>query len=342
MSENEALSRREMIVKSGAALAAVTMARSIGANQEKLILGSGSHRYEWVPDWLTPPSSLKYGDTHGLAQDSKGRIYVSHTVHSTSESSDGVCVFSEKGVFLNSWGPQFKGGSHGLDIRKEGKEEFIYHCDTNRRNFSKTTLDGKIVWEQGLPQEPGIYDEKHPFIPTNIAFSPNGDFFVADGYGSSYIHKYDLGGNYKKTFGGPGSDAGQVQQPHGIWLDSRSKNPMLAVADRANRRIQYFDLDGRSIGFATEGMRLPCHFSIRGHEMLVPDLQSVVTILDEDNRVVVALGDGDPTNLRDHPRSDFVPGKFIHPHDAVFLRNGDILVAEWVPIGRVTLLRRVK
>lgn len=331
-----------MLAKTGMAAAALALGPSALAGQDKVILGSGSHKYEWVPDWLVPPANIKYGDTHGLAQDSKGNIYLSHTVHSTSESSDGVCVFTEKGEFVTSWGPQFRGGSHGLDIRKEGKDEFIYHCDTNRRNFCKTGLDGKLVWELGLPKEAGVYDDKHAFVPTNIAFAPNGDFFVADGYGSSYIHKYDIGGNYKKTFGGPGSDAGQVQQPHGIWLDNRGKNPMLAVADRANRRIQFFDLDGQSIGFATEGMRLPCHFSIRGHEMLVPDLESIVTILDENNRAIVQLGDGAPTNLRDHPRGDFVPGKFIHPHDAIFLRNGDILVAEWVPIGRVTLLRRVK
>ena len=76
--------------------------------------------------------------------------------------------------------------------------------------------------------------------------------------------------------------------------------------------------------------------------MLVPDLESIITVLDENNKVIVQLGDGAPSSLRDHPRPDFVPGKFIHPHDAIFLRNGDILVAEWVPIGRVTLLKRVK
>jgi hypothetical protein len=32
----------------------------------------------------------------------------------------------------------------------------------------------------------------------------------------------------------------------------------------------------------------------------------------------------------------------VHPHDAIWLANGDILVAEWVPIGRVTLLRAAK
>lgn len=252
-----------------------------------------------------------------------------------------MCL-AKKGKFLRSWGPEFKGGSHGLDLRKEKEGEFLYHCDTNRRVFSKTTLDGKILWEQGAPPEANIYDEKHLFVPTNIAFAPDGGFFVADGYGSSYIHKYDKGASYIKTFGGPGSEPRKVQQPHGIWLDRRGKEPRLVVADRANRRLQYFDLDGAHVGFVKDGMRLPCHFSIRGQEMLVPDLQSVLTILDENNKVLVQLGDGDPTELRGHPRKDFVPGRFIHPHDAIFLRNGDILVAEWVPIGRVTLLRKLK
>ncbi|MBS1715426.1 MAG: hypothetical protein JST30_13940 [Armatimonadetes bacterium] len=334
--------RREFLAQSALAATALTVAPLARGQEKKIVLGSGSHRYEWVPDWLVPPSTIKYGDTHGLAQDSKGRIYLSHTVHPTSESADGVLVFDEKGKFLSSWGPQFKGGSHGLDIRKEGKEEVIYHCDTNRRNVSKTTLDGKVLWEMGLPEQPGVYKDGAPYIPTNVAFSPNGDFYVADGYGSNWIHHYDIKGEWIRTFGGPGKEPGKVQQPHGIWLDPRGKEPMLVVADRANRRLQYFSLDGRHVKFVTDGMRLPCHFSVRGHELLVPDLESIVTVLDEDNKVAVQLGDGAPTDLRGHPRSDFVPGKFIHPHDAVFLRNGDILVAEWVPIGRVTLLKRLR
>jgi len=131
----------------------------------------------------------------------------------------------------------------------------------------------------------------------------------------------------------------KVQQPHGLWVDRRGPKPLLAVADRANRRIQYFSLDGKHHSFVKNGMRLPCHFSIQNGKMLVPDLESVITILDERNDVITHLGDGHPSGLRDHPRNDFVPTKFIHPHDAMFLRNGDILVAEWVPIGRVTLLR---
>jgi hypothetical protein len=79
----------------------------------------------------------------------------------------------------------------------------------------------------------------------------------------------------------------------------------------------------------------------RDGRMLIPDLESVVTILDEKGKPVAHLGDGHPSALRGAPRDKFVAGRFVHPHDAIWLANGDILVAEWVPIGRVTLLRRV-
>lgn len=335
------LSRRELLAASGAfALGIPSLART--AQMERLILGASEFQYEWVDDWLTPPSWISYGDTHGVAQDSCGNIYVAHTVNGRSAFGQAVCVFDENGKYLRSWGEQFRGGAHGLDLRREGASEFLYHCDTAHRKVVKTDLDGKEIWTLEAPKESGRYEKGEPFIPTNVAFSPNGDFYVADGYGSNWIHQYDRKANYIRTFGGPGRDPGQVQQPHGLWLDDRGKEPLLAVADRANHRIQYFSLDGKHVSFSTDGMRLPCHFSIQKGVMLVPDLSSVITLLDEDNKPIVQLGDGNPTNLRDHPRKDFVRGKFVHPHDAMFLRNGDILVAEWVPIGRVTLLRRVQ
>jgi hypothetical protein len=58
------------------------------------------------------------------------------------------------------------------------------------------------------------------------------------------------------------------------------------------------------------------------------------------------LGDGKAHNgkvgsRRTQTRDQFTPGEFICPHDAIFLQNGDILVSEFLPIGRITLLRRV-
>lgn len=330
-----------------AAFGGTAMARAMAAEAARtgqappLILGSGAHRYEWVPDWLTPPPHIRWGDTQGLAQDSYGRIFVSHTVHPDSPSGDAIVVFDKNGKFLMSWGSQFRGGGHGLDIRREGRQEFLYHCDTAHKTVTKTTTDGRVIWQKGVPTEAGVYKDGSPFTPTNVAFAPNGDFYVGDGYGSSWIHQYTLGGEYVRTFGGLGTEPGKLHTPHGLWVDTRGPEPALVVADRSNHRLQYFSLDGKFQKLVTAGMRQPCHFKLRGDEMLVPDLDSVVTILDKDNQVVAQLGDGNPSNLRDAPRSAFIPGKFIHPHAANFLHNGDILVAEWVPIGRLTLLRKV-
>jgi hypothetical protein len=336
------MTRRTFLASTSASLLAapaIVSARKSGL--DPLILGSGDHRYECIHDWLTPPTGLLWGDTHGLAQDEQGRIYVAHTVHPQSSKADAVVVYDDQGKVQGAWGADFRGGAHGLDIRKEKGEEFLYHCDTQRRLLVKTNLKGEVVWQAGYPTESNVYPSPDKYCPTNVAFHPDGDVYVGDGYGSSYIHRYSGEGKYVKTIVPPGSEKGQVSCPHGLWVDTRGASPRLAVADRSNRRIQYFTLDGEHLGFVTEGMRQPCHFKTRGDVLLVPDLSSVVTLLDKDNKVLVHLGDGHPSNLRGAPREQFIPGKFIHPHTAIFLKNGDILVAEWVPIGRITLLRKV-
>jgi hypothetical protein len=334
MTEPGSMTRRGFLA---AAASVVVMPRL----QKRPIVGSGEHTYEVFHDWLPEPSFLKWGDTHGLAVDSQGRIYVAHTVHPSSVTPNAVVVFDPQGKRISTWGADFKGGAHGLDLRKEGSDEFLYHCDIRRRLVVKTTLDGEVVWSRGYPKESGKYASEEAFCPTNVAFAPNGDLFVGDGYGSSYIHRYTQDGEYRGVVVEPGSEAGKVRQPHGLWIDHRGHAPELVVADRGNRRLQRFTLDGKHLGFVTEGMRMPCHVHYKRDLALVPDLESVVTILDRDNKVVASLGDGHPSNLRDAPRSEFIPGKFIHPHAAVWINDRDILVAEWVPIGRLTLLRKV-
>ncbi|MEI6475029.1 MAG: hypothetical protein WCO75_06520 [Planctomycetota bacterium] len=311
-----------------------------------MIVGSGSTRYEVHHDWLVPPpGGAAFGDTHGVAQDAKGNIYLAHTVHSSSTLKDAVYVYSSDGKFLRSFGKEFAGGAHGMDLHTENGTEFLYHCDTGRRMVVKTTLDGTVLWEAGCPMESGVYESADKWCPTNSAFGPDGTVFIGDGYGSSFIHAFSADGKWKKIIARPGKDPGQVACPHGIYVDSRGTNftrePALVVADRGNRRIQYMSLDGAHLGFVTNSMRQPCDMKVRGDRMLVPDLDSVVTILDAKNAPIVQLCDGNPSALRGASRDQFIPGKFVHPHDAIWLANGDILVAEWVPIGRVTLLRAV-
>ena len=351
---------RRAFIRTAAGIAAVAPFSNAFASAllaGDIVTGEGDHKYRVEHDWLTPPDGLAWGDTHGVAQDRAGHIYISHTVGGGATKDDAVYVFTKDGKFVRSMLPQMKGGGHGLDITVEqGPEdgveddvEVLCHCDVNRRRVLKTTLDGAVLWEKGAPVEAEfegkkIYANENDWNPTNVAFHPNGDIFVGDGYGKSFVHIFSKDGAWKQTIAGPGSGEGQVSGPHGLWWDDRIGT--LAVADRSNNRIQYFAENGagkpwKHVSFVKDAMRQPCHFKTRGDLLLVPDLSSAVELLGKDNKVVAVLGDGHPTNLRGAARKDFIPGKFVHPHSAMFLADGSILVVEWVPIGRVTRLVKI-
>jgi hypothetical protein len=364
------------------------------------ILGDGEHKYECIHDWGQLPSNIKYGNTHSVCEDAQGHIYIHHTVYKDSPSPDSVVVFDEKGKFVRSWGPQFRGGAHGMHLRKEGKTEYLYFCDEKHGIITKRTLKGEEVWTMGYPQDSPIY-QKGPgstgpggaaglnYRPTNIAIAPNGDFWVGDGYGSYYMFHYSVASStaYPKlvnVFGGPaptpapargggrgpgGAPGGgapgagapgvgggraaaaprppapidQMNNPHGNMVDLRDPaKPILLVADRGHGRIVRYTLDDKPIDIV-EGTRQPCHFHEFKGNVVVPDLAGPVHILDKDNKVVVSMGggkEGNPPRTTDD-RSKFVPGQFVNPHGAIFDRNGNIFVAEWVEIGRVTKLRKV-
>jgi hypothetical protein len=218
------LTRRGFIV-AGAAVAAPYILKSQDkAGTKNPIIGEGEHKYECIHDWGQLPSNIKYGNTHSVVEDSQGHIYVHHTVYKDSPSPDSVVVFDEKGKFVRSFGPMFRGGAHGLFLNKEGREEVLYFCDEKHGIITKRTLKGEEIWTMGYPQDSPIY-QKGPgstgpggaaglnYRPTNFAIAPNGDFWVGDGYGSYYMFHYSQKGNeYPKlvnTFGGP--PAGQAQ-----------------------------------------------------------------------------------------------------------------------------------
>ncbi len=342
--------RRTFVAGIGTGLGAPML---IGATNKsgssKPILGEGSHQYEVTHDWGDLPAGLKYGNTHGVCEDSQGRIYVHHTVNAASEKHDTMVVFDAKGRFIKSWGAEFEGGAHGLHINKEGSAEFLYLCDTKRALVTKTTLDGEHVFTIGYPDKseaykPGADGKNQKYSPTNLAIGPNGDIYVGDGYGSSYINQYDSKGQYIRTFGGPGKEKGQLSCPHGIVLDTRGETPNLTVADRSNTRLQRFTLDGQHIDFVNH-LPAPCHFSIfKNGDMVVPDLFARVTLLDKNNRVITQLGDDSTSDYMSNRKlktEAFTPGKFVCPHGACFDHLGNIYVVEWVEVGRVTKLRKV-
>ena len=137
------VTRRSFLVSAAAAASAPVFLRATDkAGSKAPILGQGEHQYEAIHDWGELPRTIKYGNTHGVCEDSQGNIYIHHTVHATSENPDTMVVFDHNGKFVRSWGRQFKGGAHGLTIRKEGSEEFLYLSDYEHGIVTKRTLKG--------------------------------------------------------------------------------------------------------------------------------------------------------------------------------------------------------
>ena len=298
-----------------------------------------------------------------MAIDKEGLLYVIHEGRENLTDHPSIFVFDTDGKFVRAFGQQFQGGGHGLEVRTEGNEQFLYVTAYQQvKSFAKLTLKGEPIWENHAPMESDVYapgEDTHPtkrwgrdaFMPTNYAFLPDGGFFLADGYGSYRIHRYDKDGKWLSVFGKPGTGSGEFNTPHGLWIDSRpGREPSLAVADRANKRLQWFTLEGQHLK-TLDGFLLPANIDIQGDVMLVPDLQARVTLLDKEDKVITHLGEDpawreqvlkDGMKMRQNPKGEsWVSGKFLHPHDACFDATGNIFVAEWVQTGRVTKLRKV-
>lgn len=357
------ISRRGFLSASACSAALATMPLSAPfvqaaskSGRDNPIVGQGEFTYECIHNWDRPglPAGHDYGNaSHGVAIDQQGLIYITHQGNPGS-----LFVFDSDGRFIRSMGeihnPKTSKG-HGISIRREGTEEFIYLAPSDASMaFTKMTLKGEVVWTRDratINRDSGgvLEDPKTGFRPTNTSFRPDGGYYLGDGYGSFYLFEYDRADRFVRTVGGPGTEDGRFSTPHGQWLDVRGGVPQLVVADRANKRLQWFDMQGRHQK-TLDGFLFPADVDVQGEFMLVPDLHARVTILNGRNEVVAQLGDDTAwreqvlsNNMAMRAQPDhWKPGLFVHPHDACFDPAGNIYVTEWVKTGRVSkLIRRV-
>ena len=78
--------------------------------------------------------------------------------------------------------------------------------------------------------------------PTRAAVAPDGEIFVADGYGNARIHEFSPEGEWRSSFGEIGAGPRQFMTPHSIIVD---RDQRLLVCDRENDRVQVFDREGQ-------------------------------------------------------------------------------------------------
>jgi hypothetical protein len=303
--------------------------------------GQGANSYQSVPNWCQIPAGRKnLGSTHGgVVVDKKGQIYFS-----MDGGPDAILVYGADGKMIKAIGGKDLVGIHGMCLNEENGEEFIYAAHLAGARAVKLKLDGTIVWSIPVPMESGKYKEAKQYKPTGIAVAPDGTVYVADGYGQNWVHVFDKNQKYVKSFGGKGKEPGQFQTCHGIALDKRGGKNLLLVADRENRRLQHFDLDGKFVAVVTEGLRRPCSVSFMGDNVAVAELEGRVAILDGNNKVVATLGDNPDKKewaTNRNPPETWKEGIFNAPHGISYDHDGNLLIEDWNVSGRVYRFNKV-
>ncbi len=202
-----------------------------------LIGTSFAQNYQLVPDWPKLPAGMaKLNQATAVAAGLDHRVYVAHR-----NPQQPIMVFdAASGAHLLSFGQGELLNPHGLNLDAKGH---LWITDIELHQVFEYSPAGKQLRAWGEKGKPGL-DPAHFDKPTNVAVAPNGDFYVADGYGNSRIAKFSANGKFLLDWGKPGKAIGEFDMPHGIALDKKGR---VYVCDRGNSRIQVFDAAGQPI-----------------------------------------------------------------------------------------------
>lgn len=304
-------------------------------------MGCGLMTFDTVPGWgLRPDGHSALGPTHGsVVIDKAGNIYTS--------ANKGVVVFSPEGQVIQTYLGEGYTEIHDMEIRDEEGVEFIYGARNNNAEGIKFNAHtGEIVLKLPYPKESGLNLMK--FNPTAITVAPNGDIFLADGYASNHIFKFDKTGKYLMHFGTPGNELKQFNTAHGMTLDTRYDPPRLLVCDRNHEpkgRLLHYDLDGNFIQEVVTGLGMPTAAAVQGDYVSVPDLHGRLVILDKSNTIIAVLGHNpDPAKGMNYniPQEEWQEGIFSGTHGSYWDADGNLYVQDWNVSGRIMKLVRVK
>ena len=337
--------RRDFIINSMAGVGAYFGLSPLSAswlnrhkNSEKelnKILGQGDFTYKLDKNWASKnKDSYSVQHCHEMIMDKTGRL-----IMTTTHTKNNILIFNKDGDILDSWTGNWP-GAHGLNIQDEGGEEVLFITDPDINKVFKTTMAGKVIMTIQYPQEAGIYNSEKEFKPTETVTAPNGDIYVADGYGLSYIIVYDENGNYKHHFGGKGDGDDQFDCPHGITIDTRGgKEAELLITSRSKNEFKRFTMDGKHI----ETIKMPGYFMCRPvikNELLYfailatetwESYDGMIAILDAENKILSLPGStilpSYTGNIINKPKCD--DNSFLNPHDVCIDNDENIYVPQW-------------
>lgn len=242
----------------------------------KAVVKGGDARngeYDAAPNWWKAAADHKdgwtWGEVSGIVADTPDRIVVviwgdrkaENHREQRPDGSNYLVVVNRNGDIVETvtkW-DKILNKPHQVYISPYDPERHVWIVERGggrgaHMEILKFTNDLQtLVMRLGDQNDPKNRDEARanpkpgPFDygdPATLAFFPNGDFLLSDGYWNSRIVRYNAKGEYLYEFGSQGTGPGQFDLVHGVAID---QNHRIYVADRNNNRIQVFTEKGEFI-----------------------------------------------------------------------------------------------
>ena len=209
---------------------------------DKIILGEGRWQYEFLPQAIQLPSEHAAGvqDYHGVAVDSKGRVFVGYYSKKTSSITRSVARFTyhpdsdtpfkfDKFLGDSSWVPN---RIHGVNIFRNSKNEERLLLVYNKQQVIVCDLDGNIDKEECFNKKSPVFKKA-----SDGHKSPLSDkIAVYDGYATNKLYALDksTGIVTGHSHGAKGKGNDKTSTAHGIGVDPQGN---YVIADRGNKRL---------------------------------------------------------------------------------------------------------
>lgn len=305
------------------------------------VVGHGKFKYRLNAQWGNlDAAKFPVKNCHEMVIDSKGRLLMI-----TDEIKNNILIYDRSGKLLDSWGHDYADG-HGLTLWNANGEEFLFICNPGTGKVVKTDLKGTVLMELPHPFKIGVYEEKMPYKPTETCVGPNGDIYVADGYGSQFVLQFNQKGEFIRKFGGGGDGDAQFATAHGVAVDYRNAaNPTLLVTSRGHNSFKRFTLDGTYISTIFLPGAFVCRPVLHNDNLFAGVCWSrlrylnqtpnsgFVTILDKNDKVISNPGGTKPVYQKDElqlmVQDKSVAGVMMHCHDVCIDNDENIYVCQW-------------
>lgn len=230
--------------------------------------------YQTIAGWAKLPEGRAWGSTSAVEIDRDGvSIWVAERCQQNSCTGShlpAILKFDAHGNLAQSFGAGILNFPHGIHVDRDGNVWVTDGQDNRPRGrrgggaatpeppppppdpatiyghqIFKFSPDGQLLMTLGV--KGGGRDTAFFWQPNDVLVAPNGDIFVAEGHSSAAataharILKFDRTGKLVKTIGKFGQGPEDMDQPHGLAMDSRGR---LFVGDRSNNRILILDQEG--------------------------------------------------------------------------------------------------